>query len=295
MFTLFVPFGDGSETCFDPGPPATARPLVLNWHGCNRHLPVIDYHLDISRMNERAADFSWFTITPLGTTLLNTSGDILGNYGWDAHGCCPCHEIGIDDFAFANALLDWAQAHLCVDMSNVFTTGFSNGAYMSYSLGCELAERFAGIAVNAGSIYRSRMAACARGKPVPVISFHSRTDPVVPYDGSWNEASQDEIDAMHRKRAGCNGAEVSTVTVNTTTTKCVRTECHGSSERMIPIETCTVEGLNHCWIGGRSGGFNRVNNCQRRSGDVDATTKMLQFWSVAKNITNPQWLQDMIV
>ena len=154
-FTLFVPFGDGSETCFDPGPPATARPLVLNWHGCNRHLPVIDYHLDISRMNERAADFSWFTITPLGTTLLNTSGDILGNYGWDAHGCCPCHEIGIDDFAFANALLDWAQAHLCVDMSNVFTTGFSNGAFMSYSLGCKLAERFAEIAVNAESIYRS--------------------------------------------------------------------------------------------------------------------------------------------
>lgn len=32
-FVLFVPFGDGSQSCYDAGPPATPRPLVINWHG----------------------------------------------------------------------------------------------------------------------------------------------------------------------------------------------------------------------------------------------------------------------
>lgn len=35
-FVLFVPFGDVSETCMSPGPPSSPRPLVVNWHGCNR-------------------------------------------------------------------------------------------------------------------------------------------------------------------------------------------------------------------------------------------------------------------
>lgn len=42
------------------------------------------------------------------------------------------------------------------------------------------------------------------------------------------------------------------------------------------VETCVVAGLDHCWIGGRSGGF---PTCVPRPGDVDATDRMLDFFA----------------
>ncbi len=287
-FVLFVPFSDGSPSCMSPGPPETPRPLVLNWHGCNRHLPVVDYHLDISRLNEAAADYSWFTMHPVGTSL--TPGSTLG---WNALGCCGCNAAGIDDFAFAEAMIDWAAAHLCVDLSRVFTTGFSNGGFMAYSLACRMGHRLAGVAAMAGSIAKRELDSCADPalRSLPVLSFHSLADKYVPYDGNALDASQKQTDAMFRARAGCTGAEPSRVTFRSQTTTCERVECvpQGGAPP-VPIETCTLLDLDHCWVGGRSGGFNQEADCMRRAGDPDATRRMFDFWSAAANVTNPEWL-----
>jgi len=63
---------------------------------------------------------------------------------------------------------------------------------------------------------------------------------------------------------------------------CTRVECPNA-----PIESCHVDDLNHCWIGGRSGGFNELGDCRRRPGDVDSSRRMFRFWSEATNATNP--------
>jgi len=241
-------------------------------------------------MNQYAADYAWFTIHPVGTAFSPSSSGGLGGYGWNAHGCCPCHELGIDDFAFSDALLDWVAAHLCVNMSQVFSTGYSNGGFMTYALGCERADRFAGIAVNAGSIARSSMRRCAAAPALPVISFHSLDDPTVNYNGTWLEASQAEIDDMHRARAGCTGSEKSVITFDSSTTICRRVVCTNQQGKTTPVETCTLVGLDHCWVGGRSGGFNALGNCHRRATDIDATLRMFQFWSESGHVTNPAWL-----
>jgi polyhydroxybutyrate depolymerase len=156
-------------------------------------------------MNSVAADYTWFTMHPVGTTAELDKG---GSYGWNAEGCCPtCYDREIDDFAFANAMMDWAEANLCVDMSHVFTTGFSNGGFMAYSVACKLGHRLAGAAANAGSISKGQLSKCNQPAlgALPVVSFHSLADTYVPYDGNVVDASQPEVDKMFEERASCSG------------------------------------------------------------------------------------------
>ena len=95
---------------------------------------------------------------------------------------------------------------------------------------------------------------------------------IAPENGGVLWANQTEVDAMWRRRNNCTFLQTAfpTVTYLSATTICRRWECSGA-----PVETCTVSGLDHCWVGGRSGGF---PTCVPRRGDVDATKHMMDLW-----------------
>lgn len=278
IFTLYTPRTATSYSAL--GPPSSPAPLVMHWHGCNAHHPLMDYHTEITRVIDQAQDRTsqlqpWYAIVPLGTQEI--AGD---RWGWNTiDGGIHCGAYEADDGAFAEDLLDFVAAELCVDTSRVYTAGFSTGAFLSYGIGCTMSARVAGVAANSGSVRRDFLAKCKSGEPVPVQSFHSLADPTVPYHGTLIWASQDEVDDMWRTRNGCNGGaeEGPVIVVNSSTTTCRRWMCPGA-----PVETCTIGpdeavpvGLDHCWIGGRSGGF---PTCVPRLGDVDATAHMFDFW-----------------
>lgn len=65
------------------------------------------------------------------------------------------------DIDFVEAMLDTLQAELCVDRSRVFATGFSYGAIMTATIGCELYERFTAVAPMSASLPTS----CTDGLP----------------------------------------------------------------------------------------------------------------------------------
>lgn len=83
------------------GPPQQPRPLVINWHGCNAHVPVVAYQEQVSKIEQAASDYLYYAITPVG------SQDPFNQYGWNTYGI-QCGKVGTDDFAFAQALLDYA-------------------------------------------------------------------------------------------------------------------------------------------------------------------------------------------
>jgi len=41
------------------------------------------------------------------------------------------------------------------------------------------------------------------------------------------------------------------------------------------VESCALKDFDHCWYGGRSGGF---ASCEKRAGDIDATSHMFDSW-----------------
>lgn len=156
-------------------------------------------------------------------------------------------------------------------MDQVFLTGFSTGAFLAYTLACSNPVAYRGVAVNAGSIGRGHIDECKSiNGSVDVIGFHSLADPTVPWNGTLAWASQPEVEAVWKHRNGCTGTEPGQITFNSSTSVCTLYECPGAH-----VEQCNVIGLDHCWIGGRSGGF---AVCEARPGDVDVTQHMFRRW-----------------
>jgi polyhydroxybutyrate depolymerase len=95
----------------------------------------------------------------------------------------------VDDVAFSSALIDSISAQYNIDQDRVYSTGMSNGGFMSFKLACELSDRIAGIASVTGSILPLTLSNCNALHSTPIMQIHGTTDGTVPYNGGagWTE------------------------------------------------------------------------------------------------------------
>lgn len=108
---------------------------------------------------------------------------------WNVGRCCgKARQDEIDDVGFINKLLDELEANYNINPSQIYATGMSNGAMMSYRLACELSHRIAAIAPVAGGMAALN---CVAQNPVSVIHFHSYEDSNVPWNGGIGDGLSD--------------------------------------------------------------------------------------------------------
>jgi len=94
-----------------------------------------------------------------------------GNRGW--------WNTGGADIEFLHAMLDYFKSALCIDENRIFSTGFSFGGMMSYSVGCT--GLFRAIAPMAGN---PQVSGCVDGdQPTAMMGFHGVNDTVVAISG----------------------------------------------------------------------------------------------------------------
>jgi polyhydroxybutyrate depolymerase len=89
----------------------------------------------------------------------------------------------VDDVGFISALIDHLVNILNIDPKRIYITGMSNGAMMTYRLGCELSGKIAAIAPVAGNIPQNILRNCHPSKPVSVLAINGTNDPLVPFLG----------------------------------------------------------------------------------------------------------------
>jgi polyhydroxybutyrate depolymerase len=158
--------------------PAEAHPLVLNLHGAGSSgLEQIIY----SRFHDTADSAGVLVLTP----------DALDNFWNSGFGEVP--DSDPDDVGFLLALIDTVSANWSVDPDRVYSTGMSNGGYMSYRLACEAPDRLAAIASVTGSMTTGVLSECSPSRPVPVMQIHGTEDATVPYGGSLASASIPDV------------------------------------------------------------------------------------------------------
>ncbi len=156
-----------------------------------------------SVLAEEAADFNGVTFWNFfgeegDTGAQNTSGETI-------HGS----DLGADDVGFLTALLDDLSERLCVDPDRVYSTGMSNGAGMTTTLGCELGDRLAAIAPVSGV---NLSGLCPGDLPMPVLAIHGDADQMVPVEGQTlagfelGNPSVPERMAQWAERNGCDPA-----------------------------------------------------------------------------------------
>jgi polyhydroxybutyrate depolymerase len=154
-------------------PPAhdgrTPVPLVLDLHGYSEGATI---HASLSEVGPFGDEKGFVTLTPHG------EGAVAR---WDT-------ALGSKDLEFLGEVLDTTEQDLCIDTNRVYSTGLSNGAFMTSAIACEYSDRFAAVAPVAGV---RAIEGCDATRPVPVVAFHGTDDGFVTYDGGFGEKALD--------------------------------------------------------------------------------------------------------
>lgn len=113
----------------------------------------------------------WYGLPPLANnTAIFIAPNGLNN-GWA--------NDGGDDITFVDSMIATVEAGLCIDQKLRFSTGFSYGAAMSYSIACSRAKDFRAVAVLSGG----PMSGCDGGNdPIAYYGQHGVSDQVLPID-----------------------------------------------------------------------------------------------------------------
>jgi polyhydroxybutyrate depolymerase len=145
-------------------------PLLFNLHGYGSNNIEQEQYGDFRPI----ADTANFIIAhPNGTV------DQGGNRFWNTFG-----GAGIDDVGFLSALIDTLSATYNIDLNRIYSTGMSNGGFMSYDLACFLSDRITAIASVTGTMVWPRFNTCQAMHPTPVMQIHGTADATVPYNGN---------------------------------------------------------------------------------------------------------------
>ena len=267
-------FGGRERTYRLHVPPAHGRnalPLVIVLHGGGGNG---ENAARMAQMNRRADRDGFFVVYPDGTGPM--TGRLLT---WNTWNCCGyAMNENVDDVGFVRALIHRLSGRYDIDRKRVYATGLSNGAMLSYRLGCELAEEIAAIAPVAGAL---NTPSCAPSEPVSVMIFHGTADEAVRYEGGIGskrfpgaapraDRSVAEAVATWVRIDACDPAP-RTETRGAVTRQSYR-DCRNGTE----VVLYTIAGQGHAWPGGIPG--IRNGNVDPPTLEISATDLMIDFF-----------------
>ncbi|HQR42342.1 MAG TPA: PHB depolymerase family esterase [Gemmatales bacterium] len=256
-------------------------PVVLAFHGAGGTARIMLFH---SRWLQQAEHGGFIVVAPEGTS---PQPDEKPSFRfnpqlWNLGGATTAAPTGnADDVGFVRAILDKVATDLPIDTSRIYSTGFSNGAGLTFRLAVELGDRLAAIAPVAGLPY---FKSGPPPRPIPTYFLIGSEDPLVPWQGG-------KIISPWTNQPTVRPAVLEQLHLWTTTSR-----FHligGKSEHGEQIEHATIGtlpddpacvmytrcfGLGHHWPGGRDVGVPE-EVLGPRIKTIDATERIWQFLS----------------
>ena len=167
----------------------------------------------------------------------------------------------IDDVGFIKAIVNELKQKYNIDSSRIFTTGMSNGGFMSSRLLCDAADIFRGGAILTASLSKDYIPKCDPDKPVAVMVMNGTDDPLVPYEGGQVKVfrktrgeivSTDEIVDFWKAENDCTVKQdkvdlPNTADDGTTVSKTEYTNCNQQGALVL----YSINGGGHTWPGGK--------------------------------------------
>lgn len=261
-FLLHVPQGIDSRA---------AVPLVVVFHGGGGNGTNA---ARMSGMDDEADTGRFIVAYPNGTGRLGRA--LLT---WNTWACCgPALDDQVDDVRFVRAMVESISREYRIDPRRIYATGMSNGAMMTYRVGCELSDIFAAIAPVAGALDTDD---CDPRHAVSAIIFHGVADKHIRYEGGK------PIVSMDRRHAREDKPVAFAVGFWTRYDRCkadpARTrrghvvhdsyDCPGGAG----VELYSIEGQGHAWPGGMKG--IRAGNVDEPTSEISATRLMWEFFA----------------
>lgn len=158
----------------------TAVPLMINFHGFGGSASDFMTYADMRSVAEAE---NFILVYPQGSC-----DD--GSSHWNP---CPVggdNKSNADDFGFVTTMVQEISGQYSIDSERIYAAGYSNGGMMAYGLAQYKSELVAAVASVSGT-----MLDCLgnTSHPMPVVHFHGTADKVIPYNGSADYSSAQEV------------------------------------------------------------------------------------------------------
>ena len=167
----------------------------------------------------------------------------------------------IDDVGFIVKIIEKMVSEYNINEDRIFTSGMSNGGFMSTRLLCDRADLFRGGAILTAQISEDYLPQCDPAVPTAVLVMNGTDDQLVPYDGGeimvlkrprGKIISTDEFVKFWQEKNNCN-QQLATVRLPDEVddgTHISIDEYKGCDDRGALI-LYTVHGGGHTWPGGK--------------------------------------------
>jgi polyhydroxybutyrate depolymerase len=164
----------------------SAVPLILNFHGFTSWHTQQIWYGDFTTIADTE---NFIIVCPQGTK------NNLGLRGWNVPGQLVEENFTADDVGFTEALIDKLASDYNIDLTRVYSTGASNGGFLSQLLACQLGDKIAAIAPVIGGMYDEVIDICNTKPqyPTSVLIINGTMDPRVPYYGNADFLAVDDV------------------------------------------------------------------------------------------------------
>jgi polyhydroxybutyrate depolymerase len=232
-FTLVV---QGMERDFilhvPPGAPVAGRPLFLIFHGANATaggtIGVTDFEQESNRTGEIVAFLQGVN---------NHWNEYSGVFG----------SGGVNDVAYTAAVIQDIERHIGFDHARIVAAGFSNGALMVESLGCQLAKTLAMVVPVEGQITTTMAKTCAPARPISVYEIHGTSDALISYWGGGHLSVLSAPASVAKWAALDHCAKKPR---NTTPSSSVKITTYVTCKKSVHVALMTIYGGVHRWTPG---------------------------------------------
>ena len=147
-------------------------PLVFNFHGRSSNSFQQMVYGDFRQIADTA---NFIIVHP------QAKPDITSSNSWG---------LGLmsnDDMDFINELYSYLLFLYNINTNKIYSTGMSNGGYMSYQLACHMSDKITAIASVSGAMSMQTQLNCNPIRPMPILEIHGTADAILNYDEILND------------------------------------------------------------------------------------------------------------
>ncbi len=230
VFYLFFPGSYNSS--------ANNLPLLFSLHGYTSNALT---NLSYTGFGSLANNEGFVVVYPQGSILQST-----GSTHWNVGGWTNSSET--NDVDFIEVMIDYLTMEFSIDPDRIYSTGMSNGGFMSYRLACELADKVAAIASVTGSMTPETFSSCNPDHPVSILQIHGSLDNTVPFAGNDGMKPIQDVMAYWGEANRCNNSPASVPLPDLTAdgsagTKAQYTDCQNDVE----VTLYLLDSMGHEW------------------------------------------------
>ena len=154
-----------------------------------------------------------------------------------------------DDVDFIDEVIGLISNKESIDQNRIYSSGMSNGGFMSYHLACNLSSKIAAIVSVTGSMSKETLENCNPSHPTPMLQIHGTLDATVNFDGN-SSLNMESIDSVLNYWSTYNSCDPNpTLIVTDYVDFSIDHMKYNNCLNSVKVELYKVSNMGHTWPG----------------------------------------------